>query len=48
MAHLFSLHQSDARGGSEGGCNGGENGRQQVDDFLYDFFFGHGSWSFEL
>ena len=35
------LYQADARGRSQGGGDGGEDSRQQVDDLLDDFFFGH-------
>ena len=35
------LHQAHARGGAQGSGNGGEDSRQQVDDLLDDFFFGH-------
>ena len=35
------LHQADAGGGSQGSGDGGEDSRQQVDDLLDDFFFGH-------
>ena len=46
--HFGLLHQIYARGGAQSGGNGGENGRQQVNNFLDKFFFGHGSLSFEL
>ena len=41
MGIVVSLHQLDARGGTEGSGDGRQDGNDEMQYFLYEFFFVH-------